>query len=255
MLYVVPTPIGNLDDITIRAVRVLGEVDVIAAEDTRHSGMLLKHLGISKPMLSFHEHNEAARTRELVGRLGRGESVALITDAGMPSVSDPGFCLVRACARAGLGLTVLPGPCALVTALAGSGFPTHAFFFGGFLPVKSGRRANAIGDALLRSETAIFYESPHRLLRSLSEIADRAPDREVCVARELSKKFEEYRRGAAADLILHYEAHPPKGEIVLLIAPPTKMAQTEDGKQRAPKSSPAGACSRTRGRLDAGDAG
>ncbi len=197
MLYVVPTPIGNLGDLTLRALEALAAADVVAAEDTRHSGLLLHHHGISKPMLSFHEHNEAMRTAELLGRLRSGENVALITDAGTPAISDPGSRLVRACMAEGLVYTILPGPCAAVTALVGSGLDTSSFYFGGFLPVKSGQRRNELLGAIERGATSIFYESPHRLLKSLLVLAEIAPARFACVARELTKKFEEYRRGFA----------------------------------------------------------
>lgn len=217
MLSVVPTPIGNLADITLRALETLRAADVIAAEDTRHSGMLLKHHGISSPMVSFHEHNEAARTAELLGRLREGAAVALITDAGMPGISDPGARLVRACIDAGLEFTVLPGPCAAITAIVGSGLDAASFHYGGFLPVKSGQRASLLAAALTREETSVFYESPHRLVKSLAALAEIAPERLVCVARELTKKFEEYRRGLPADLAAHFESHPPKGEICLLV--------------------------------------
>jgi len=217
MLFIVSTPIGNLADITLRALQALAEADVIAAEDTRHSGMLLQHHGIRKPLLSFHEHNEAMRTAELLGRLGAGEKVALITDAGTPSISDPGARLVRACIEEGLEYTVLPGPCAAITALVGSGLDAATFYFGGFLPVKSGQRQNELAAALARDGTSIFYESPHRLLKSLAVLAGLAPERLVCVARELTKKFEEYRRACPGELVAHYAAHPPKGEICLLV--------------------------------------
>ena len=217
MLSVVPTPIGNMADVSLRALEVLRDADVIAAEDTRHSGLLLHHHGLSKPLLSYHEHNEAMRTAELLGRLREGARVALITDAGTPGISDPGARLVRACAEEGIACTVLPGPCAAITALVGSGFDASAFFFGGFLPVKSGQRQNALTAAVQRDETSVFYESPHRLEKSLAALVELAPDRRVCVARELTKKFEEYRRGFPAELAAHYAAHPPKGEICLLV--------------------------------------
>jgi len=219
LLTVIPTPIGNLQDITLRALDALKQADVVAAEDTRHSGILLHHHGISRPMISFHQHNEASRTAELVEQIAEGRSVALITDAGMPGISDPGYRLVRACRERNLPVTVLPGPCAVVTALAGSGLPSHAFYFGGFLPVKSGQRRNELERSLARKETSVYYESPYRLLKSLLCLAELSADAEICVARELSKKFEEYRRGTAAELAKHYEAHPPKGEISLLISP------------------------------------
>lgn len=218
MLTVIPTPIGNLQDITLRALEALREADVIAAEDTRHSGILLHHHGISKPMVSFHEHNEAGKAALLVEDIAQGRKVALITDAGMPGISDPGFRLVRACRERDLPVTVLPGPSAVVTALAGSGLPSDSFYFGGFLPVKSGQRRNELEAAIAREETSIYFESPYRLAKSLVVLAEVAPEASVCVARELTKKFEEYRRGKPADLAAHYDAHPPKGEITLLIS-------------------------------------
>jgi len=218
VLTVVPTPIGNLNDITLRALAALRDADLVAAEDTRHSGLLLKHHGISKPFVSFHEHNEARRTAELVELLRAGRSIALITDAGTPSISDPGARLIRACIAESLPYTVLPGACAAITALAGSGFDTAEFWFAGFLPVKSGQRRNAVSAALARAATSIFYESPHRLIRTLEVLAELAPERRVCVARELTKMFEEYRIGTGGELLAHYTAHPPKGEICLLVA-------------------------------------
>ncbi len=218
MLTVVPTPIGNRQDITLRAIEALREADLVAAEDTRHSGLLLHHLGLSKPFVSLHDHNEARRSEEIVERIAGGAKVALISDAGMPGISDPGFRLVRACIARGLPLTVLPGPSAAITALVGSGFPTDRFFFGGFLPVKSGRRHTELARAAARTETSIFFESPHRILRSLEVLAEVCPERTVCVARELTKTFEDYRRGTPAELAAHFSAHPPKGEITLVIA-------------------------------------
>jgi len=218
MLFVVATPIGNLGDITLRAVEVLKSADVIAAEDTRHSGLLLKHLEIKKPFVSYHEHNEAARTTELVERLGGGENVALITDAGMPGLSDPGVRLIRECIKRELPFTIIPGPSSILTALLGSGFSTEKFSFRGFLPVKSGQRERELRAAAERDETAIFFESPYRLTKTLAACIDIMPERQLCVARELTKKFEEFRRGAAGELLAHYQAHPPKGEIVLVIS-------------------------------------
>lgn len=225
MLYVVPTPIGNLGDLTLRAIEVLSAAQIVAAEDTRHSGLLLHHHGIKKPMVSFHEHNEAMRTAELLGRLRAGEDVALITDAGTPSISDPGARLVRACAAENLPYTVLPGACAAITALVGSGLDASAFYFGGFLPVKSGQRQSALAAAIEREATSIFYESPHRLLKSLTVLAALAPARLVCVARELTKKFEEYRLNLPESLVAHYAAHPPRGEICLLVEGAAAVAQ------------------------------
>ena len=226
MLTIVPTPIGNRQDITLRALEALQAADVVAAEDTRHSGMLLQYLGIKKPFVSLHEHNEAARVEELAARMASGTKIALITDAGMPGISDPGHRLIKSCIERGLPVIVLPGPSAVITALVGSGFPTDRFFFGGFLPVKSGRRANEIALAAARSETSIYFESPHRIERTLEALHAACPDRPVCVARELTKTFEEYRRGLPAEVLAHFQKHPPKGEITLVIS--------ADGKKRKP---------------------
>ena len=217
-LYLVATPIGNLEDISARALRTLREVRLIAAEDTRHSGLLLKHLEIKKPFISYHEHNEAMRTAQLVERLAAGETVALITDAGTPGLSDPGARLIRECIKRELPFTIIPGPSSIATALVGSGFSSEKFFFAGFLPVKSGQRERELRAASARNETSIYFESPYRLTKALKACGDIMQDRQLCVARELTKKFEEFRRGTAADLLAHYEAHPPKGEIVLLIS-------------------------------------
>ncbi len=218
MLTVVPTPIGNLQDITLRALQTLRETDLIAAEDTRRSAILLLHHNIKKPMVSLHEHNEEARTAELIEEIAGGKSVALITDAGMPGVSDPGFRLIRACRERGLGVGVLPGPSAVITALVGSGLPTNAFYFGGFVPVKSGRRRAELERAASRSETSVYFESPHRLLKTLQVLAEIAPEADICVARELTKRFEEYRRGSPVELCAHYGSRHPKGEITLVIS-------------------------------------
>jgi 16S rRNA (cytidine1402-2'-O)-methyltransferase len=218
MLYVVSTPIGNLGDITLRALDVLKSVDVIAAEDTRHSGMLLKHFEIKKPLLSYHEHNEAMRTTQLAERLAAGENVALITDAGTPGLSDPGARLIRECIKRGLSFMIIPGPSSILAALVGSGFSTEKFCFRGFLPIKSGQRERELGAAAERGETTIFFESPYRLTKTLTACLDIMSGRQLCVARELTKKFEEFRIGTASELLTHYEAHPPKGEIVLIVA-------------------------------------
>ncbi len=218
MLTVVPTPIGNLQDITLRALQTLRETDLIAAEDTRRSAILLLHHNIKKPMISLHEHNEETRTADLVEEIAGGKSVVLITDAGMPGISDPGFRLIRACRERGLAVDVLPGPSAVITALVGSGLPTNAFYFGGFVPVKSGRRRAELERAVSRPETSVYFESPYRLLKTLQVLAEVAPEADVCVARELTKRFEEYRRGIPAELCAHYESRPPKGEITLVIS-------------------------------------
>ena len=217
-LYIVATPIGNLRDITLRARDTLATVDLIACEDTRHSGGLLAHLEIRKPLISLHQHNEAMRSAQLVEELQQGKSIAYISDAGMPGVSDPGQRLVVACRAADIPVEVLPGPSAVLTALIGSGFPADAFYFGGFLPVKSGQRERVLTAALDADETSVFFETPHRLETTLALLARIAPERLICVARELTKKFEEYRRGPARDVAAHYLAHPAKGEICLLVA-------------------------------------
>src|SRR6266404_368397 len=217
MLYVVATPIGNLGDITLRALESLRSVDVIAAEDTRHSSLMLRHFDIKKPLVSFHEHNEAMRTAQLIERLAAGENVALITDAGMPGLSDPGARLVRECIKRGLPFTIVPGPSSILTALVGSGFDIEKFCFRGFLPVKSGQRQRELRAAAEREETTIFFESPHRLVKTLAAGADIMPERRLCVARELTKKFEEFRRGTAAELLAFYSERAVKGEIVLVV--------------------------------------
>jgi 16S rRNA (cytidine1402-2'-O)-methyltransferase len=217
MLYLVATPIGNLQDITLRALQILREADLVAAEDTRRSGILLKHYNIDKPLISFHEHNEAMRTAQLAERLAAGEKIALITDAGTPGISDPGARLVAECIKRELPFSIVPGPSSVLMALIGSGFEAGKFFFGGFLPNKAGQRERELRAAMGRQETSIYFESPHRLNKTLQACNNIAPGRQLCVARELTKKFEEFRRGNAGDLLKHYETHPPKGEIVLVI--------------------------------------
>ena len=217
MLYLVATPIGNLNDITLRALTVLQSVDVIAAEDTRHSGNLLRHFEIQKPLVSFHQHNEAMRTAQLIERLAQGDNVALITDAGTPALSDPGARLIAACIERDLPFTVLPGASAILTALVGSGLSAEEFYYGGFLPPKSGGRERELRKAAERKVTSVLFESPHRLVKTLAACIEIMPDRPLCVARELTKKFEEFRRGTATELLVHYNAHPPKGEITFVI--------------------------------------
>lgn len=217
-IVIVPTPIGNLGDITLRAIEILKSADRIACEDTRHSGPLLAHHGITgKTLVSLHEHNEARRAPELVAAARSGETIAVISDAGMPGISDPGYRLAQACIENAIPFEVLPGPSAVTTALIGSGFPCHAFRFGGFLSVKSGKRRAALTSALESGETGIFFESPHRIVSTLEILTEVDPAARVCVARELTKKFETYHRGAAAEVLGHFKAHPPKGEIVLLV--------------------------------------
>ena len=218
MLYVVATPIGNRGDITVRALEVLKSADVVAAEDTRHSGLLLKHFEIKKSFVSYHEHNEAGRTAELGERLARGENVALITDAGTPALSDPGMRLIRECISRQLPFTILPGPSSILVALLGSGFSTDKFSFRGFLPVKSGQRERELRVAAESEETTVFFESPYRVLKTLQACSAIMPERQLCIARELTKKFEEFRRGTASELVAYYETHPAKGEIVLVVS-------------------------------------
>lgn len=218
IVQLIGTPIGNLGDITFRAVESIRSARVVACEDTRHSRNLLNHLGISdKELIALHDHNEQQRAESLVQRALAGERIVFLSDAGTPTISDPGFRLVNACIAAGVRVEVIPGPSAVVTALAGSGLPSDAFYFGGFLPVKSGRRAREIGEAILRRETSIYFESPHRLIRTLAAISELDLNRDVCVARELTKKFETYHRGPAGKLLEEFTARPPKGEITLLI--------------------------------------
>lgn len=216
-VYFVPVPIGNREDITRRALDILGSADLVACEDTRHTGALLKHYGIHKPLVSLHDHNEAVRAPEIARRAAAGERVAVVTDAGMPGVSDPGYRLIQVLKETGTSFTVLPGPSAVVTALVGSGLPSDAFYFGGFLPVKSGRKGQMLEAAVQASHTSIFYESPFRIVKTVQALAAIDPDVPVCVARELTKAFETYHRGSASELAAELAAKPPKGEMVLLI--------------------------------------
>lgn len=217
-MQLIGTPIGNLGDITFRAVESIKAAHVVACEDTRHSHRLLSHLGIpGKELVALHEHNEQQRARSLVERAMNGERIVFLTDAGTPTISDPGYRLVNACHEAGVRVEVIPGPSAVITALAGSGLPTDAFYFGGFLAVKSGRKGREIEEALARRETSVFFESPHRLTKTVAAIASIEPEREICVARELTKKFETYHRGTASQLLEYFTAQPGKGEITLLI--------------------------------------
>jgi 16S rRNA (cytidine1402-2'-O)-methyltransferase len=217
-LYLVATPIGNLEDITYRAVRVLGEVDLIACEDTRQTRKLLDHYAISKPTISYHEHNEAQRAAELAERLLAGATVALVSDAGMPLVSDPGYRLVRAAIEAGIPVEPIPGPSAALAALAGSGLPTDAFHFAGFLPAKTGQRARALEALKEEPATLIFYEAPHRVLETLEAIAQVLGPRPVVAARELTKVHEEFLRGTAAEVHAQLAARGSiKGEFTLLV--------------------------------------
>ncbi|HEX4109686.1 MAG TPA: 16S rRNA (cytidine(1402)-2'-O)-methyltransferase [Solirubrobacteraceae bacterium] len=218
-LIICPTPIGNLQDVTLRVLAALREADVVACEDTRRTRVLLDRYGVKGTLVSYHEHNERARAAELVERMGAGETVALVSDAGMPLISDPGFVLVQACVAAGLSVEVLPGPSSAVAALVASGLPADSWRFVGFLP----RRRSAL-DALLAGaqETLVAFESPGRLPATLAALEAIDPQRPASVCRELTKIHEEVRRGSAAELRAHYAEHPPKGEVVLVVgaAPP-----------------------------------
>lgn len=218
-LDIVATPIGHLADLSARARDTLGAASLIACEDTRHSQRLLAHHGLRAPLISLNEHNEARRIPELTEAMSRGGRVALVSDAGMPTLSDPGQRLVQAVIAAGLRLTVIPGPCAVPTALAGSGLPVVPFYFGGFLPHKKGQREKELLLALGRNCTSVYFESPHRLVDSLDILTRHDPERRIVVARELTKHFEEFRRGTARFVLTHYQNKTPKGEITLLIAP------------------------------------
>ena len=216
-LYLVPTPIGNLEDMTFRAIRILKEVDFILAEDTRTSGKLLKHFEIETQMHSHHMHNEHKSVKGIVQRIQNGETCALISDAGTPAISDPGFLLTRACVENNIEVDCLPGATAFVPALVNSGLPNDKFVFEGFLPVKKGRQTRFL---LLAEEkrTMIIYESPHKLLKTLASFVEYfGADRQISVSRELTKMFEETIRGTATEVLAHYTAKPPKGEIVVIV--------------------------------------
>jgi 16S rRNA (cytidine1402-2'-O)-methyltransferase len=216
-LVVCPTPIGNLEDITLRVLASLREADVIAAEDTRHTRSLLDRYGVSAPLVSYHEHNEERRAAELVTRMRSGDVVALVSDAGMPLISDPGYVLVRACVAAGLAVEVLPGPSAALTALVASGLPSDSWRFVGFLPRKKGELRKVLAGP--GAGTLVAFESPKRVPATLAVMAELDPEREVVVARELTKLHEEIVRGSAAELAARYADAPPRGEVVLVIAP------------------------------------
>jgi 16S rRNA (cytidine1402-2'-O)-methyltransferase len=218
-LFLVPTPIGNLEDITLRAIRVLGEVDAILAEDTRNTGKLLKHLGISKPLYSHHAHNEHAGVLGVIKMLESGKKLALVSDAGTPGISDPGYLLVKACLAKGIEIESLPGATALIPALVNSGFPTDRFIFEGFLPHKKGRQTRFKAMAL-EERTIVLYESPHRIIKTLEQIVEFiGPDRQVLVAREITKLHEQMHRGTAEDVLIQFQNQPDKvrGEMVVII--------------------------------------
>ena len=218
MLYLVPTPVGNLEDITLRALNTLKQVDLIACEDTRTSSVLLNHYDIRTPKTSYHDHNERTKAPQLIGRMQAGQRIALITDAGSPGISDPGFYLVRACIKADIRVEALPGATAMIPALTASGLPSERFVYEGFLPVKKGRQKRLT--ALVEEErTMVFYESPHRLVKSLNQMAEHfGEDRPAAVARELTKTFEEVKRGTLKELADFYGGQTKvRGEIVLLV--------------------------------------
>jgi len=217
-LFIVPTPIGNLEDITLRAIKVLKEVNLILAEDTRTSNKLLQHYNINTPMLSHHMYNEHKTLDGIVRRLKSGEQIALISDAGTPAISDPGFLLSRACVEQGIEIECLPGATAFVPALVNSGLPNDRFAFEGFLPIKKGRQTR-LNDLAEETRTMVFYESPHKLLKTLSQfVSCFGPERRISVSRELTKMYEETIRGTTSEVLGHFESKPPKGEFVIVVA-------------------------------------
>lgn len=230
-LFIVPTPVGNLEDITLRAIRILGEADYIVAEDTRTSSVLLKHIGVSKPMGSFHKFNEHGTVDAVVNRMLGGQTVALISDAGTPAISDPGYLLVRHAIDAGISVECLPGATAFVPALVNSGLPCDKFVFEGFLPVKKGRQTllTKLSD---EERTMIFYESPHRLVKSLTQFAEYfGADRQCSVSREISKKFEQTVRGSVAEVAEYFAKNEPRGEIVVIVRGKDDRSKKEPAEQ------------------------
>ncbi|BBD68295.1 uroporphyrin-III C/tetrapyrrole methyltransferase [Nostoc commune NIES-4072] len=230
-LYVVGTPIGNLEDITFRAVRILQTVDIIAAEDTRHTGKLLQHFQVKTPQVSYHEHNRTSRIPELLEHLVNNKAIALVSDAGMPGISDPGYELVKACIEAGIAVVPIPGASAAITALSASGLPTDRFVFEGFLPAKSQQRQEHLESLQTESRTLIFYESPHRLRDTLQDLAlVWGSDRQIVLGRELTKLYEEFWRGTIAEAIAHYNQREPQGEYTLVVAgiPASQPQLTEE---------------------------
>ncbi len=216
-LYIVATPIGNLEDITLRALRILKEVDLIAAEDTRHTRKLLDHYGIDKPLTSCHEHNEKTKARDLVARLERGEKIALVSDAGTPTLSDPGYRLVRQAVEAGVNVVPVPGPSALTAALGASGLPTDRFVFEGFLPAKKGERRKRLNRLREETRTLVFYEAPHRIKESLADLLEILGDRELVLGREITKVYEEFIRGRLSEVMVQAERRELRGEITLVV--------------------------------------
>lgn len=227
-LYIIATPIGNLEDITYRAVRILGEVDLIAAEDTRHSLKLLNHFGISKPLTSYFDHNQQIKGERILHALRQGKSVALISDAGTPCVSDPGYQLVRDAVAEKIPVVPVPGACAAITALAASGLPTDSFTFAGFPPSRQGKRRTFLSGINALPGTLVLYEAPHRLLDTLNDIREVLGERQVIVARELTKMFEEFIRGTASEVIAAVSQGIVRGEVVVLIAPGEAAAEENE---------------------------
>lgn len=226
-LYIVPTPIGNLDDITIRAVHVLGQVDFILAEDTRTTAYLLRHLGIEKKMYSHHKFNEHATVKMVAASIAEGHTVALVSDAGTPGISDPGFLLVRTCVEQGIEVETLPGATAFVPALVQSGFPCDRFCFEGFLPQKKGRMKH-LSSLAGEERTMIFYESPFRVVKCLEQMAEVfGQERRVSVSREITKKFEQTVRGTIGEVIRHFSEHEPKGEFVIVVSGVPKLRRDD----------------------------
>ncbi|HWY67325.1 MAG TPA: 16S rRNA (cytidine(1402)-2'-O)-methyltransferase [Terriglobales bacterium] len=232
-LYVVATPIGNLEDITLRALRILRQVDLIACEDTRHTQKLLNHFEIKTPTQSYHQHNEAARAKELVERIAAGERIALVSDAGMPGISDPGERVIRAVVERGLNVVAIPGPSALIAALVASGLPTERFRFVGFLPARSGERRSVLEGLADLTETLVFYEAPHRIVEMIHDLDNAfGSDRRVVIARELTKVHEEFLRGSVSELSAELARRDTtKGELTVIVA-------GKSGKQEAPSSNP-----------------
>src|SRR5262245_44096505 len=232
-LYLVATPIGNLEDITLRALRILKEADQIACEDTRHTQKLLIHYNISKPLVSYHEHNEMTRAPELVLAMEQGQQIALVSDAGMPLVSDPGYRLVTLALRHHIGVVPIPGPSALLAALSASGLPNEEFLFAGFLPARSGERRRALERLRIEDRTIIFYEAPHRIEETLADAREILGDRTACLAREVTKLHEEFRRGTLSEIIASLSDKPARGEITLLIGavPHEERAAQRDTSQ------------------------
>lgn len=217
-LYVVGTPIGNLEDVSQRVLRVLSQADYIAAEDTRHTGILLSQFEIKTPQFSYHKFNEAKRQNQMLDRFREGQTIALVSDAGMPGISDPGERLIKSCLNEGVEVEVIPGPSAVIHALVASGFSSTPFYFGGFVPVKSGGRSREIGEAIERKCTSVYFESPYRLIKTLEVCHEVDPGRVVCVARELTKKFEEVTRGISSEVLERYGNGKIKGELCLVIS-------------------------------------